>query len=374
MLLALSHFLFPSVGGPPRQPLTRIEAYSLARQQFDLNMTKRDRWTEDDVVRLPSEEPDIFERKGGKLFDDGQDGFLNSFAKALSAFANSGGGSIIIGATDDGFLDGLPPSVGRATIRDWIEMKIPTLVDYPLSDFRVHTVEKNHNTSIARGRDVIVVDVGDSAAAPHQSKRDKIYYRREGGRSVPAPHFYLELLRQRLTSPKIEISLDDMKFYNAYESDAESGLFVIIDLKFCLTNIGRVVANNWQINIKHVSWDDKLGPSRYDDILFSNFPKPLIPRSVTAGINVGSRAILPGCNYPELIKIGFKLRPKLKNQDELAAELAALILPISVGCQVATETSPGEIVELALGPAYNADAINAAIIKSCPDFFTGLPL
>jgi hypothetical protein len=36
---------------------------------------------------------------------------------------------------------------------------------------------------------VIVIDVGDSAAAPHQNKRDKIYYRREGGDQPLLPIF-----------------------------------------------------------------------------------------------------------------------------------------------------------------------------------------
>lgn len=84
-----------------------------------------------------------FDRKAGQLFETSQDNFLNSIAKALSAFANSGGGSLILGIKDDGLPDGLRPFVGRTAMRDWIEQKIPHLLDYPLSDFRVHTVTKS---------------------------------------------------------------------------------------------------------------------------------------------------------------------------------------------------------------------------------------
>ena len=158
----------------------RLADYTLSRQRKDLNIVKRERWTEAELEDLPAEEPDVFERKAGKLFED-QGKFLGSVAKALSAFANSGGGSLIIGAEDDGTPDGLPPLVGGTSIRDWIEQKVPHLLDYPLSDFRVHTVDKSEPSRIPAGREVIVIDVGDSAAAPHQSKSENIYYRREGG-------------------------------------------------------------------------------------------------------------------------------------------------------------------------------------------------
>jgi hypothetical protein len=75
---------------------TRLLDYALARQRKELNVVKRERWTEADLDELPAEEPDVFDRKAGQLFDTGQDNFLNSIAKALSAFANSGGGSLIL--------------------------------------------------------------------------------------------------------------------------------------------------------------------------------------------------------------------------------------------------------------------------------------
>jgi len=171
---------------------------------------KRERWTEAELEDLPTEKPDVFDRKSGKLFED-QAKFLDSVAKALSAFANSGGGSLIIGVDDNGTPDGLPAAVGRA------------------SDFRVHTVIKSDPSRIPADKEVIVIDVGDSAAAPHQSKRDKIYYRREGGRSVPAPHFYLEILRQRLTNPVLEFKLK-IEDADVYEHD--EGLLLRVQLKF----------------------------------------------------------------------------------------------------------------------------------------------
>jgi len=92
---------------------------------------KRERWSEEDVLALPSGEQDYFDRKSGKIIS--QPSFEDDLAKALSAFANSGGGHLIIGVTDDGIIDGVPETVrGRAKPKDWIEQKIPRLLTYPL--------------------------------------------------------------------------------------------------------------------------------------------------------------------------------------------------------------------------------------------------
>jgi Putative DNA-binding domain len=196
----------------------RVVDEALARQRKGLNLVKRENWTEADLGNLPEGEPDIFDRKSGLLFND-RSNFFNSVAKALSAFANSGGGSLILGVTDNGTPDGLPPREGKTSIREWLEQKIPQLLDYPLADFRVHTVIRSDISAIPIDNEVIVIDVGDSAAAPHQSTRDRIYYRREGGHSKPVPHFYLELLRQRLTNPVLEFELSGLEQLSAIQHE-----------------------------------------------------------------------------------------------------------------------------------------------------------
>jgi hypothetical protein len=46
-----------------RRRSTRLVEYALARQRPELNIVKREKWTEADVDALPAEEPDMFERK-----------------------------------------------------------------------------------------------------------------------------------------------------------------------------------------------------------------------------------------------------------------------------------------------------------------------
>jgi hypothetical protein len=165
----------------------------------DLLKVKRERWTEDEVSSFPDEH-DFFDRKSGRLLSD-KNGFNLAVGKALSAFANSGGGHLLLGVRDDGLFDGVPEMQGRTTTREWLEQKIPNLVIYPLQDFRVHQVVPSSPSNIPSGNVLIVIDVGDSELAPHQNAADHIYYCRAAGRSIPASHFSLQLLWQRERYP-----------------------------------------------------------------------------------------------------------------------------------------------------------------------------
>lgn len=175
-----------------------------------MSFIKKEKWTETELDALPAGEHDYFERKSGALYADKGE-FLGKLAKTISALANTGGGYIILGVDNAGVPDGVPPTEGRAPIKDWLEQKIPFLVDRPLSDFRVHIVERATPTRIPTDKEVVVIDVGDSPLAPHQCVRESkdatkyLYYFRQAGHSEPAPNFYLELLRSRSRFPNPEI-------------------------------------------------------------------------------------------------------------------------------------------------------------------------
>ena len=101
-----------------------------------MSESKRDRWTEDEVAALPAGEHDYFDRKNGALLTDLD--FREKMGKALSAFANSGGGHLVLGVEDDGRFSGVPLLRGRTSTREWLEQVVPNLVNFPLKDFRVH--------------------------------------------------------------------------------------------------------------------------------------------------------------------------------------------------------------------------------------------
>ena len=68
---------------------------------------------------------------------------LTNFAKEISAFANSGGGQLVLGlanpagGTNNWMVDdgGISKSVkGKISTREWLEDVIPNLVEFPLSE------------------------------------------------------------------------------------------------------------------------------------------------------------------------------------------------------------------------------------------------
>lgn len=164
-----------------------------------------ERWTESRLMSLPVDEQNNFERKSGAVLQDPD--WPETLAKAISAFANSGGGHLVIGAKNDGSIDGVPHiHKGRTSTKDWLEQTIPNLVSYTLQNFSVHEVIADSPSAIPKDKVVIVVEIGDSIEAPHQSLSTYLYYFRTGGRSERAPHHYLEVLRGRERYPSQRIA------------------------------------------------------------------------------------------------------------------------------------------------------------------------
>lgn len=334
--------------------LIRSNATVFLRQTGEAAI-KRERWTEDEIDALPPGEHDYFERKSGRLFEDRQ-AFLKHVRKAASAFANSGGGSLVLGVDNEGVPDGLPPFEGRTSIRDWLEQKVPGLLDYPLSDFRVHIVERKlEGSRISPEREVVVIDFGDSALAPHQDREAKVYYHRSAGRSEPAPHFYIELLRQRLTHPALDFEIFEIRPNTAYFD--EGSIFVELDLTFSIENTGRIAAYKWALTVRHYSVDQE----RFEDFHYgrTHFPKRG-PRTASIPIDT---TILPGCSGRDLHYIGVRLRPTSVDAESIRAELAKVLKPVVVSYQLATETSPGTIKEVALAEHLDTASLADFVIQ-----------
>lgn len=311
-----------------------------------MSIIKRERWTEADIDALPPGEHDYFERKSGQLFAD-TGNLLGKLAKTVSAMSNSGGGHIILGVADSGEPDGVPCSVGRTPMREWLEQKLPHLVDYPISDFRVHVVERSMPSSVPRHREVIVIDIGDSALAPHQcvhgggDARKFTYYYRQAGRSEPAPHFYLELLRQRLVNPVLEATIAGCAPIDAKR--IEGGVFLVVRMEFLIRNLGRMAAQKWELQLREINDhpDDRI-----DDYYFG---RVTFPRGMGGNLLVRMDDTLLGdSEMAEHIDLGLLLRPVKMNLRHIREEIEAMLVPIALGYRVATETSPGEIRHIKL--------------------------
>jgi hypothetical protein len=312
-----------------------------------MTFVKRENWTEEQVTELPTGEHDYFERKSGKLFDvSDRNCLLDTLAKGMSAFANSGGGHFILGVTDTGELDGVPRIwSGRTSTRDWLEQKIPQLLDYRLNDFRVHVVERSMPSGITVDRDVIVIDLGDSALAPHQSTRDHTYYYRSAGRSLPAPHFYLELLRQRQTSPVLDFELVGTEV----ETWLYQGMPMLrVDAKFLIENKGRVAAYKWALVARTFH---QFPDGRVDDYYFGAIPGAT---SRSSSIRIDD-TILPGCTLQETKIFGIQLRPAGLGEESVRSELTEMLASLKLSLQLATESSPGTIKEVSFAKVVNLE-------------------
>ncbi len=125
----------PTVLHGRRLPITASVVVGLERQDYQLSGTLRTSWDERDVTALPIGEHYYFERKSGALLEGDQGALLGKLAKTLSALANSGGGHILLGVADDGTIDGVPPSVGRTSTRDWLEQKLLVSLTMPYPTF-----------------------------------------------------------------------------------------------------------------------------------------------------------------------------------------------------------------------------------------------
>ena len=314
-----------------------------------MTFVKRERWTEEEIIGLPSGEHDYFDRKSGQLFDKASDrnNLYDVLAKASCAFANSGGGHLVLGVKDDGTPDGVPPIFsGKTTTREWLEQKLPDFLDYRLADFRVHTVVAAAQSAIPAGRNILVVDIGDSSLAPHQSRRHMQYFYRSGSHSIPAPHFYLELLRQRLTNASLDFKLLSVNPESAWLH--EGAIILRIDALFLIENTGRIAAYKWALiprAFQHTSTD------RDADWFFSGIPGST-GRATSLRVD---DTILLGASLTEQKTFGVRLRPATKDEHGMREDLEKLFATMLLTLQLATETSPGQTKAVDIGALFPTD-------------------
>ena len=155
------------------------------------------------------------------------------------------------------------------------------------------------------------------------------------------PHFYLELLRQRLVSPVLEIRGVELIPTQARRNDG--AVFLATELRFRVENTGRVAAYKWAVQVREISGHPK---ERLEDYRWSKSDYP-------AGMGSGSLSIddtiLPGGARNETSDFGCYLRPKHDTVEALQAEVEWMICSVSIGYRVATETSLGDMQHVAVG-------------------------
>src|SRR5689334_10211816 len=107
-------------------------------------------WDEEYILNLPPGEHDWVEYKSAEKLDFSLSGVdrnavTSELSKQISAFANTGGGTIVYGIEDakagsvrrvDKY-GGVSLNLTRNGTKDWLEDIIPSLVELPLTRFNV---------------------------------------------------------------------------------------------------------------------------------------------------------------------------------------------------------------------------------------------
>lgn len=161
-----------------------------------------------DFDQIPKEEDEYYEFKSGRLAND-LDLLQRKIYKAVSGFANSGGGYLIIGIDDKtGEVDGgVIPFVGkkgRQSISDWIDQVIDKIEPNPsYNTMIIRTISERGKLN--EGHIIVVIAVKESCIGPHMAP-DHIYYIRAGAHTVPARHFVVEAIRAKRFYSKPQLS------------------------------------------------------------------------------------------------------------------------------------------------------------------------
>lgn len=199
------------------------------------------------LLRLDVDEHDYQEFKSSEWIARDEDlhaDFLNALSKQVSAFSNGGGGSLIIGVTDEGKIDQGVLTTLKGGTREWLEDIVNHSVSPRLKSFNVFEVALNQSDpDDPRPRAVYIIELPQSVEAPHQA-RDHRYYLRVAGKSRPMSHVHLEDILRRNNRPQVELARLGPYGDPEFVFDSPSGPRVYVMLRAFLHNHGRVMARH----------------------------------------------------------------------------------------------------------------------------------
>ncbi len=312
-------------------------------------------WDEEYILSLPVGEFDWLEAKGRRSLDltlaaVTENAVLETISKEVSAFANSGGGTLVYGLTDpepgetewnvdDGGVDVMIKKNGT---KEWLETVIPNQMEPPLEKFNVYAIPPSSpNTKIQQGRALFVVEVPDSPKAPHQAK-DYRYYSRVASRAQPIRHRQVLDILNRQQHPELGLRFrlklrgkkadsEGQGERSTHPATVEEAILSAFDterlfadipaLEVAVINNGRTYAQYFTLTI-HVPID--LSPEK---VVISKvtFRQPSVKRSLYdreyhryMASNYG-----PGATGPVLPTLGqkfyFPMRPSIFNEAGIAA-------------------------------------------------------
>jgi hypothetical protein len=206
-------------------------------------------WTEQDLLALiknQTPESITLDYKACASLKNG-DKEKDEISKDVSAFANSGGGTIVYGMVEErgsgraeGLDEGYDPTV---TTAEWLDQVIASRIQPRIDGVRINAVRLDTQRP---SRVAYVVSVPESTRAPHQA-RDKKFYKRFERQSVPMEEYEIRDVARRGQVPdlRVEIAFTGTPGRRCYVFDDGSRSFGVM---FSVGNHGRQPAKFALIN------------------------------------------------------------------------------------------------------------------------------
>ena len=179
-----------------------------------MDFHQKDNYSIEDIENLINNEVEenvhLDYKASGAL--DKEDKKRTEITKDVSAFANSDGGIIVYGVSEEDHRPkGISPIDGRIYTKEWLENVIqliqPRIDDLKIFPVRINELEQS----------IYVVKIPRSGDAPHMA-RDKRYYKRFNFKSEPMEDYEVKDLYNRVFTPKIKI--DGCTFVRTNETES----------------------------------------------------------------------------------------------------------------------------------------------------------
>lgn len=167
---------------------------------------------------------------------DKDDKKRTEITKDISAFANSDGGIIVYGVSEEDHRPKeINPIDGRVYTKEWLENVIQ-LIQPRIEEVKIYPIRVDDI-----GQSIYVVKIPRSSNAPHMA-RDKRYYKRFNFKSEPMEDYEVKDLYNRVSIPKLEIT--GCSFYKAEENENE----IIYELMANVLNVGHQACESFKLN------------------------------------------------------------------------------------------------------------------------------
>lgn len=205
------------------------------------NFYEKTEFTFDDInslIQYEVEESIHLEFKDGRALDK-NDKKKVEISKDISAFANSDGGIIIYGITEENHkASGFSFVDGNEFTKEWLEQIINSSIQRRIPGITIFPVRRNGNML----ETVYLIKIPASLEAPHLNK-DKRFYKRFNFESVQMEEYEIRQLYGRKVKSKL--GLQSWSFAQIKSNDEDEFKFRIeVDIK----NTGDITESNYKLN------------------------------------------------------------------------------------------------------------------------------